>query len=77
MQPDHGSKHGTADTRAIDRIGFKSEDLDEVLKQDNQVLNVSGDDLENLVLQTEMHARLALRTPDFLLTDTGPTALLV
>ncbi|MCH8621146.1 HPP family protein [Undibacterium sp. TS12] len=55
-QPDHGSKHNTTDLRPIDRLGFKPEDLDEVLQQYNQVLDVSRDDLESLFLQTEMHA---------------------
>ncbi|MBC3877176.1 HPP family protein [Undibacterium sp. FT79W] len=55
-QPDHSGTHGTADARPIDRLGFTSHDLDEVLQQYNQVLDVSRDDLESLFLQTEMHA---------------------
>ncbi|MBC3868909.1 HPP family protein [Undibacterium oligocarboniphilum] len=54
--PDHSGKHGTRDARPIDRLGFKSSDLDEVLQQYNQVLDVSRDDLEALFQQTEMHA---------------------
>ncbi len=42
--------------RTIDRLGFKPEDLDEVLKQYNQVLDISRDDLEALFLKTEMNA---------------------
>lgn len=38
------------------RFGFNTNDLDEVLKQYNQVLDVSRDDLQNLLQQTEMHA---------------------
>ena len=55
-QPDHSNTHGTADTRPIDRLGFAPRDLDEVLRQYNQVLDVSRDDLESLFIQTEMHA---------------------
>ena len=46
----------TADARPSDRLGFTPADLDDVLKQYNQVLDVSRDDLESLFLQTEMHA---------------------
>lgn len=56
VPPDHGNTHGTADVRTIDRLGFKPEDLDEVLKQYNQVLDISRDDLEALFLKTEMNA---------------------
>ena len=38
------------------RFGFTSEDLNEVLKEYNQVLDVSRDDLQSLLQQTEMHA---------------------
>ncbi len=44
------------EARASDRLGFKPEDLDQVLKQYNQVLDVSRGDLESLLQQTEMHA---------------------
>lgn len=55
-QPDHTGKHGTSDARPIDRLGFQTRDLDEVLQKYNQVLDVSRDDLESLFMQTEMHA---------------------
>ncbi|MFZ6848036.1 HPP family protein [Undibacterium sp. RuRC25W] len=55
-QPDHKSSHATSDGNSIDRIGFNSTDLDNVLKKYNQVLDISRDDLENLFMQTEMHA---------------------
>ena len=55
-QPDHHSSHGTQDARSIDRLGFNPSDLDAVLQKYNQVLDVSRDDLENLFMQTEMHA---------------------
>ncbi len=54
--PEHANVHHTADALPIDRLGFTPEDLDEVLKQYNQVLDVSRDDLEDIFLQTEMHA---------------------
>jgi CBS domain-containing membrane protein len=53
---EHAKKHGTADAPPADRLGFTPADLDDVLKQYNQVLDISRDDLESLLLQTEMHA---------------------
>ena len=53
---DHANTHRTSDLRTSDRLGFTPEDLDDVLKKYNQVLDVSRDDLESLFLQTEMHA---------------------
>lgn len=38
------------------RFGFTSDDLNEVLKEYNQVLDVSREDLQSLLQQTEMHA---------------------
>lgn len=38
------------------RFGFTTEDLNEVLKEYNQVIDVSRDDLQLLLQQTEMHA---------------------
>ncbi|OIR17850.1 hypoxic response protein 1 [mine drainage metagenome] len=38
------------------RFGFTANDLNEVLKEYNQVLDVSRDDLQSLLQQTEMHA---------------------
>ncbi len=54
--PDHSNTHGTKDALPRDRLGFTPADLDEVLKQYNEVLDISRDDLESLFLQTEMHA---------------------
>ena len=48
--------HHTKDIPAEMRFGFTPEDLNEVLKQYNQVLDVSRDDLQSLLQQTEMHA---------------------
>ncbi|MDB5840424.1 MAG: domain containing rane protein [Herminiimonas sp.] len=55
-QLEHANVHGTTDSPPGVRLGFTPGDLDEVLKQYNQVLDVSRDDLETLFLQTEMHA---------------------
>ncbi|HJV88533.1 MAG TPA: HPP family protein [Noviherbaspirillum sp.] len=54
--PDHSNTHGTRDALPRDRLGFTPADLDDVLKQYNEVLDISRDDLESLFLQTEMHA---------------------
>lgn len=48
--------HATADAVPTVRLGFKPEDLDAVLKQYNQVLDISRDDLASLFMQTEQRA---------------------
>jgi CBS domain-containing membrane protein len=48
--------HLTNDAPPEARFGFNSEDLSEVLKEYNQVVDVSRKDLESLLKQTEMHA---------------------
>ena len=50
------STHATEDAAPSARLGFQREDLDEVLKNYGQVLDVSRDDLENIILATETHA---------------------
>ncbi|PPC90226.1 MAG: hypothetical protein CTY35_14575 [Methylotenera sp.] len=50
------SQHLTKDIPAEMRFGFNTEDLNAVLKEYNQVLDVSRDDLQSLLQQTEMHA---------------------
>lgn len=50
------NKHATADAVPTARLGFQREDLDEVLRQYGQVLDVSRDDLEDIILATEAHA---------------------
>lgn len=52
----HDNTHLTKDRIAGARVGFTSADLDLVLARYNQVLDVSRDDLESLLLQTEMQA---------------------
>jgi CBS domain-containing membrane protein len=56
QQPAHANPHATHDPLPTLRLGFKPEDLDAVLKQYNQVLDVSRDDLEEIFLKTEMRA---------------------
>jgi CBS domain-containing membrane protein len=53
---EHKSKHETSDAVPTNRLGFTPEDLDVVLQKYNQVLDVSRDDLESILLQTEMSA---------------------
>jgi CBS domain-containing membrane protein len=48
--------HETADRVPTARLGFTHEDLEHVLKDYNQVLDISADDLEDLFRKTEMHA---------------------
>lgn len=55
-QLDHANKHGTADAPPRERLGFTPADLDEVLKQYNEVLDINRDDLETLFHQAEMQA---------------------
>jgi len=52
----HNNAHRTEDRPHGDRLGFTHADLDFVLKNYNEVLDVSRDDLESLLMQTEMHA---------------------
>ena len=52
----HDKLHATSDAPPGDRLGFTRADLDYVLKNYNEVLDVSPDDLESLLMQTEMHA---------------------
>jgi CBS domain-containing membrane protein len=52
----HPNPHATRDAVPTARFGFQPEDLDAVLRQYNQVLDISRDDLEELFLKTEMRA---------------------
>src|SRR5471030_2657466 len=51
-----GHPHATRDAPPTVRMGFTPGDLDAVLRQHNQVLDISREDLESLFLQTEMRA---------------------
>jgi CBS domain-containing membrane protein len=48
--------HATKDPVPTARLGFSKEDLDAVLAHYGQVLDVSRDDLEEILLETEMRA---------------------
>lgn len=48
--------HLTTDVPPGQRFGFTTDDLNDVLKEYNQVLDVSREDLQSLLEQTEMHA---------------------
>ena len=48
--------HATRDPSPMARLGFTAEDLDAVLARYGQVLDVSRDDLEDILLQTEQRA---------------------
>src|SRR5471032_509536 len=56
QQAAHPHPHATRDEPPTVRMGFTPDDLDAVLRQHNQVLDISRDDLESLFLQTEMRA---------------------
>jgi CBS domain-containing membrane protein len=47
--------HNTSDIPITERFGFTLDDLNDVLKEYNQVVAVSRDDLQKLFMQTEMH----------------------
>lgn len=53
---DHGKQHKTKDLPPSERLGITPDDLDAVMKQYNQVLDVSPDDLEEIFLRAEAHA---------------------
>ncbi len=48
--------HGTRDPAPIQRIGFSSEDLDEVLKEYDEFLDIDRDDLEAILRRTELRS---------------------
>jgi CBS domain-containing membrane protein len=56
LQPDRSSKHNTTDVAPTERTGITPEDLDAVLARYNQVLDISREDLESIMLQTELQA---------------------
>lgn len=51
-----GSGHGTSDPSPMQRIGFRPEDLDDVLKEYDQVLDIDRDDLETILRRTELRS---------------------
>lgn len=56
LKTEHGNQHQTADALPTERLGVTSADLDAVLKQYNQVLDISHAELEEILLRAEAHA---------------------
>jgi CBS domain-containing membrane protein len=56
QQPGAQNLHATQDAAPSARLGFTSADLDAVLARYGQVLDVSRDDLEDIITATESHA---------------------
>jgi CBS domain-containing membrane protein len=52
----HSSTPGAANVRPMGRVGLTAADLDAALKQYNQMLDISRDDLEEILLRTQMQA---------------------
>ncbi|MFP6849106.1 MAG: HPP family protein [Pseudomonas sp.] len=53
---EHANIHGTRDAIPRDRLGFTPEDLDAVLEARGELLDISRDDLEEILQQTELRA---------------------
>jgi CBS domain-containing membrane protein len=51
-----GNKHGTADLRPVERLGFTRADLDAAVKAYDELLDVNEDDLEEIFRQAELRA---------------------
>ena len=58
VAPPSTTSHLTSDAAPTTRFGMKQEDLDAALKRYNQVLDVSRDDLEEILLETERQVYL-------------------
>jgi CBS domain-containing membrane protein len=56
LRVEHGNQHQTADALPTARLGVTSADLDAVLKQYNQMLDISHAELEEILLRAEAHA---------------------
>jgi CBS domain-containing membrane protein len=56
VQSPQRNAHATADAAPTARLGFTDEDLDGALARYGQVLDVSRDDLEAIILDIEQHA---------------------
>jgi CBS domain-containing membrane protein len=53
---EQGNVHGTRDPLPRDRLGFTSADLDAVLEARGELLDISREDLEEILLQTELRS---------------------
>lgn len=69
----HAPDHDTADLRPSERVGTSRADLHAVLAERGEVLDISEDDLQEILLQTEMRAHRrrfgVLRCADFMARD--------
>lgn len=52
----HAAPATRSDERLLERLGFTGADLDRVIARYNEVLDISRDDLEMIIRQTEMEA---------------------
>lgn len=52
----HANPHKTADLPPMERLGVQAVDIDAALRQHDELLDVSRDDLDSLVQQAELHA---------------------
>lgn len=55
-QAEPAEKHDTGDTAPTTRLGISSDDLDAALARYNQVLDISREDLQAILLETEMRS---------------------
>lgn len=56
LAADHRNPHRTADALPTERLGLTPEDLDAALRQYNQILDISRDDLEEVLVRAQVHA---------------------
>jgi CBS domain-containing membrane protein len=54
IQPERSNQHDTRDLMPTSRVGFSADDLDAVLKTYNEVIDISREDLQTILTQTEM-----------------------
>ena len=68
-----GNAHGTSDPPPAQRLGFTRADLDEAIRAHDELLDVSEDDLEDILRRVELRAferhRGALTCADIMSTD--------
>lgn len=53
---EQGNAHQTADLRPTQRVGFTRADLDAALRERHEILDITEEDLEDLLVQVEMRA---------------------
>ncbi|OCJ03829.1 hypothetical protein A6U87_18045 [Rhizobium sp. AC44/96] len=52
----HPADHKTTDQPPIERIGFRAEDLDEVLKEYDEIIDIDREDLADILRRTELRS---------------------